>query len=287
MAYIRTKKIKGKKYAYLVESRWDSEKKTSKQKVLEYLGSVDKLTIDDIPEDYISGSIRKFFIKNQTKLDKKVVGKQKDLEKILTRCLLTGDEEMAMQNSQKLVDLIGLQRFYVESITSIMTKTGKMWYSKEIGIAQEHMVTNSMKKIIQRYNHNIEMKGLIEGLAVICNPEGDDHNMSNLVLEGLLKIRKYRVTNIGGNWYMGEKKKATNKAIIDFTIDARPDIVFISVTIARYLFNAKLIAKELAKALPDSKIFLGGLGTQGVVEGELQDDVFLADKDTLDTLNTL
>jgi hypothetical protein len=39
IAYIRTKKIKGKKYAYLVESKWDKEKKTSKQKVLEYLGS--------------------------------------------------------------------------------------------------------------------------------------------------------------------------------------------------------------------------------------------------------
>ena len=50
-----------------------------------------------------------------------------------------------------------------------------------------------------------------------------------------------------------------------------PDIVFISVTIARYLFNAKLIARELSKGLPDSKIFLGGLGTQGMVDGELQE----------------
>ena len=136
-------------------------------------------------------------------------------------------------------------------------------------------------------NHKIKSKGLIVGVAVICNPEGDDHNMSNLVLEGLLKIRNYRVTNIGGNWYMGEKMKATNKAIIDFAIHARPDIVFISVTIARYLFNAKIIARELAKELPDSKIFLGGLGTQGMVEGELQEDIVLADKDTLDTLKAL
>ena len=255
--------------------------------MIEYLGSVNNLTINDIPKDYHTGSIRKFFVKNQTKLDEKVVEEQKKLENILTRCLLTGDEEMAMVNSQKLVDLIGLQRFYVESVTSVMTETGRLWYNKEIGIAQEHMVTNQMKKIIQMYNHKIEMKGLIEGLVVICNPEGDDHSMSNLVLEGLLKIRNYRVTNIGGNWYMGEKTKATNKSIIDFAIHARPDIVFISVTIARYLFNAKIIAKELAKALPDSKIFLGGLGTKGMVDGELQEDVVLADKDTLDTLKAL
>lgn len=255
--------------------------------MLEYLGSVEKLTIDDIPKDYHTGSIRKFFVKNQTKLDEGVVEEQKKLQNILCRCLLTGDEEMAIEKADELIELIGLQRFYVESVTWVMAETGKMWYNKEIGIAQEHMVTNSMKKIIQMNNHKIETKGLIEGLAVICNPEGDDHNMSNLVLEGLLKIRNYRVTNIGGNWYMGEKMKATNKAIIDFAIHARPDIVFISVTIARYLFNAKIIARELAKELPDSKIFLGGLGTQGMVEGELQEDIVLADKDTLDTLKAL
>ena len=69
---------------------------------------------------------------------------------------------------------------------------------------------------------------MIEGVAVICNPEEDDHIMSNLVLEGLLKIRKYKVVNIGGNWYMGEKTKATNTAIIDYSIRSKPDIIFIS-----------------------------------------------------------
>jgi methanogenic corrinoid protein MtbC1 len=214
-----------------------------------------------------------------------VVKKQKELEKILSRCLLTGDEDMAFEKSDELIDLVGLQRFYVESITNVMSETGQMWYDGEIGIAQEHMITNIVRKIVQVNNDKIEAKGLIEGLAVICNPEGDDHNMSNLVLEGLLKIRKYRVTNIGGNWYMGEKTKATNKAIVDFVIHARPDVVFISVTIARYLFNAKIIAKELLKALEDTQIYLGGLGTQGVVKGELQEGIILADKDTLETLN--
>ena len=287
MAYIRTKKIKGKKYAYLVESQWDSEKKTSKQKVLEYLGSLEKLTIDDIPKNYHTGSIKKFFVKNQTKLDDAVIEQQKEMENVLSRCLLTGDEEMSFTKSEELIDLLGLQRFYVESITNIMNETGKMWYSGEIGIAEEHMITNIMKKIVERNNDKIESKGLIEGLAVICNPEGDDHTMSNIVLEGLLKIRNYRVTNIGGNWYMGDEKKATNKAIIDFVIHARPDVVFISVTIARYLFNAKIISKELAKALPQTKIFLGGLGTKGIVDGELVQGVTLASKDTLDTLNRL
>ncbi|GIR27410.1 MAG: hypothetical protein CM15mP42_03600 [Methanobacteriota archaeon] len=91
----------------------------------------------------------------------------------------TGDEEMSFEKADELVKLIGLQRFYVDSVTGVMTETGKLWVDGEIGIAQEHMITNIMRKIIQHYNARIEMKGLVEGLAVICNPEGDDHSMSN------------------------------------------------------------------------------------------------------------
>lgn len=220
-------------------------------------------------------------------MNEEVGEKQKNLEMILIRCLLTGDEDMANQKCDELIELIGLQRFYIESITNVMAETGKKWYDGEIGIAEEHMITNIMRKVVEINNHKIEVKGLIEGVVVICNPEGDDHTMSNLVLEGLLKIRKYKVVNIGGNWYMDENTKATNTAIINFTIETRPDIVFISVTIARYLFNAKLIAKELSKALSNTKVFLGGLGTQGVFEGELQKGILLANKDTLNTLNNL
>ena len=287
MAYIRTKIVKGNKYAYLVESRWDKEKKTSKQKVIEYLGSLEKLTIDDIPKDYLSGSIRKFFIRNQSKSEESMIEKLKELDMTLAKYLLTGDEKKAFAKSEEIINLIGLERFYVETITKIMGDTGKMWYDGEIGIAHEHLITNIMRKIVQYYNNKIESKGLIKGLAVICNPEGDDHNLSNVVLEGLLKIRNYGVKNIGGNWYMGEKTKSTNKAITDFIIHSRPDIVFISVTISRYLFNAKLIAKELAKALKDTRIYIGGLGTSGMVKEDLQDKIILADKNTLNTLNRI
>ena len=109
------------------------------------------------------------------------------MEVLLARCLQTGDEEMSFEKADELVKLVGLQRFYVDSVTGVMSETGKLWVDGEIGIAQEHMITNIMRKIIQHYNARIEMKGLVEGLAVICNPEGDDHSMSNLVLEGLLK----------------------------------------------------------------------------------------------------
>lgn len=38
MPFIRTKIREGKKYRYLVENYWDKEKKSSRQRVIQYLG---------------------------------------------------------------------------------------------------------------------------------------------------------------------------------------------------------------------------------------------------------
>jgi hypothetical protein len=64
MAFVRIKKIKGKEYAYLVQSKWRSAKgKTPKQKFKAYLGRVYKLakekdigfweTVDSDAESYL------------------------------------------------------------------------------------------------------------------------------------------------------------------------------------------------------------------------------------------
>lgn len=52
MVYIRSKKVKGIDYAYLVQSRWDHKNNTSKQQIIKYLGRTTNVTIEDIPEQY-------------------------------------------------------------------------------------------------------------------------------------------------------------------------------------------------------------------------------------------
>lgn len=54
MAFIRTKKIKGHDYYYLVKNQWDPIKKKSTQQIIKYLGNVTNFNINDIPEEYRS-----------------------------------------------------------------------------------------------------------------------------------------------------------------------------------------------------------------------------------------
>ena len=61
MVYIRIKKIKYIGYAYLVESKWNKEKHTSRQIIKQYLGPVSQININKIPKEYRSkSSIIKF-----------------------------------------------------------------------------------------------------------------------------------------------------------------------------------------------------------------------------------
>ena len=52
MVYIRSKKVKGIDYAYLVKSVWDKRKNTSSQQTIKYLGKASDIKFNDIPKEY-------------------------------------------------------------------------------------------------------------------------------------------------------------------------------------------------------------------------------------------
>ena len=51
MVYIRSKKVKGIDYAYLVKSVWDKRKNTSSQQTIKYLGKASDIKFNDIPKE--------------------------------------------------------------------------------------------------------------------------------------------------------------------------------------------------------------------------------------------
>ena len=71
MVYIRNKRVKGMNYSYLVRSIWDKKKKVSKQETIKYLGRTEKITLDNIPEDYIEkcNKANKLFMLYKDKLN--------------------------------------------------------------------------------------------------------------------------------------------------------------------------------------------------------------------------
>ena len=52
--YVRRKNVKGFSYAYLVESKWDKEKKQSYQVVIKYLGRFENLKLDKLTSEELA-----------------------------------------------------------------------------------------------------------------------------------------------------------------------------------------------------------------------------------------
>ena len=105
--YVRRKNVKGFSYAYLVESRWDKEKKQSYQVVIKYLGRFENLKLDKLTSEelavvskymniklQVSGNmdshIRKYqqvTNKNKNKMIKRKLVEQRKIEKVQEKVL--------------------------------------------------------------------------------------------------------------------------------------------------------------------------------------------------------
>ena len=90
--FLRSKVVKGESYSYLVQSKWDTEKKTSIQETVKYLGKTSRISMDDIPYEYRYRPTILAFLANNKKIDTK--GREKSLLKIkqnTLKFLLSGD----------------------------------------------------------------------------------------------------------------------------------------------------------------------------------------------------
>ena len=56
MVFLRHKIVKGNSYTYLVENKWNSEKKIPTQKTIKYLGKTSNIILSDIPYEYRNSS---------------------------------------------------------------------------------------------------------------------------------------------------------------------------------------------------------------------------------------
>ena len=106
--YVRRKNVKGFSYAYLVESKWDKEKKQSHQVVIKYLGRFENLKLDNLTSEELAvvskymntklrvngnmdSHIRKYqqvMNKYQNKMINQKLVEQRKMEKMQERVLL-------------------------------------------------------------------------------------------------------------------------------------------------------------------------------------------------------
>ena len=248
MVYIRTKQSGGEKYLYLVKSVWDSKKGTSRQETIKYLGNAANVSIDDIPEKYKSNSKIVAFLAGNTQKD---MAKNQTTIKMcihdIFEALIVGDTKKAFDIYQEYEKTSSLSNFYQDILKPIMYDMGDKWASGTLSIADEHIASNTVSKLITIIDKK-KSKPKNKSKILICVPNGEEHNIGCNILQSFLTGKGYAVFNLSPS--------APANTVIDFIKKHEPDVVLVSITINDNIKTGwRLVNKIQSTSVP---VLVGG-----------------------------
>jgi methanogenic corrinoid protein MtbC1 len=254
MVYIRSKKVKGIDYAYLVQSVWDPKRNISRQHTLKYLGKASEVTIEDIPEEYRDDTkILAFvsaFSSHQEERKELISRIQEEVFILLNDCNVKGLVDIYEKYSR----LLGLTDFYDKLLKPVMYRIGDLWQKGQLDVATEHASTNTALGLVKIINERITARTKEPSSrykAVICTPDGELHGLACNMIESLLLSKGFKVYNISTS--------IPSDYIIDYIRDMQPDIVLVSITLMENIKSAERLIHQIhAKYNNKLPVVVGG-----------------------------
>jgi MerR family transcriptional regulator, light-induced transcriptional regulator len=239
MVYIRSKKVKGIDYAYLVKSVWDKTNNTSTQHTIKYLGKASTITVEDIPMEHRQDPKILAFIasysKNRHEKEQMITRMQQEIFRLLTECNLSELVKIYDRYSK----LLGLTAFYDELLKPVMYEVGDLWAQGKIDAATEHVCSNIANGLIKVINERTAnpTKPNLQCKLLICTPEGELHNLGCNVIESFLLSKGFKVYNASPS--------VPADSIIRYIKDLQPDIILVSITLNENIKPARRLIRKI------------------------------------------
>jgi len=237
MVYIRTKKVKGAQYLYLVKSVWDSKNKTSKQEIVKYLGKASEVVKDDIPVEYRDNPkiLSVLAAQNPKDIKRREEASNKS-RKQLYKKLTDGEINSCVQIYDDYIKIFNSADFFDKILKPVMYQIGDEWANNKISIATEHVASNVAQTLVKI----IMDKGTISGnkkKILLCVPVGEEHHLGCDVIETFLTSKGYKVFNMGTS--------IPSESVLNFIEHNNPDIVMVSITLQDNLKAGQRLVKKI------------------------------------------
>ena len=258
MVYIRIKKVKNINYAYLVESKWNKEKRTSQQITRQYLGPLSQININKIPEEYRNEStIIKFLDSHDLNLEKSSE-LNKSLQDVLFEKLKNYElDELINIYNEYTKSVYSLLDFYEKLLIPVLHKIGDQWAKGELDVATEHVCSNAAITLIDLINQkNVNKKISKSSLSssnkpiILCTPEGELHSIACKIIESLLLEKGYDVYNI-------TSPIPTNSIDSYYLDNINSSIIIISVTLKENINSSIRFVQQIRQSF-NIPIIIGG-----------------------------
>jgi MerR family transcriptional regulator, light-induced transcriptional regulator len=279
MVYIRSKKVKGIEYAYLVKSVWNKRKNTSNQQTIKYLGKASDIKIDDIPKEYNNDPKILAFIssysKDRQQKDSLITKIREEIFKLLVECDVKG----LIRIYEKYRRLIELSSFYDKLLKPVMYSIGDLWEQGKLDVATEHVCSNVTNNLIRSINERTDKAKLnFRNKILICTPEGELHNLACNMIESLLLSKGFQIYNISPSVPLD--------SIIRYVKNVGPDIILISVTLEENISVAERLINEIRSKF-HIPVILGGSAAKQIPIGSIIDVIIMRNGSLSEVLNLI
>jgi MerR family transcriptional regulator, light-induced transcriptional regulator len=266
MVYIRIKQVKNNGYAYLVESKWNKEKHTSQQIIKQYLGPVDQININKIPEEYRKEStIIKFLASLNIDFSKSMKLNDSLQVNLLEKLKSYEINEILKIYNDYTKSIYSLLDFYEKILIPVLYKIGDQWENGEIDVATEHVCSNAVNNLIDLINQQNTKKNLKNyrdtRSVVLSTPEGELHSIGCKIIESLLLEKGYEVYNI--------TSPLPTNSIESYLDNTNPGVILISVTLEENINSAIRLVYEIRKSF-QTPIILGGNALKFASKSQIQ-----------------
>jgi methanogenic corrinoid protein MtbC1 len=267
MVYIRIKKIKNLDYAYIVESKWNKEKKTSQQITRQYLGPLSQININKISDEYRNESaIIKFLDSHNLNFEKSI-----ELNESLQDTLL---EKLRNYELNELINIYddytksvySLLDFYENLLIPILHQIGDQWAKGEIDVATEHICSNATITLIdlinqKNINKKVSKSSSTDRPIVLCTPEGELHSIGCKIIESLLIENGHKVYNL--------TSPLPTNSIGSYLYNIDPNIIIISVTLEENINSTIRFIQEIRQYF-NIPIIIGGNAIKLVSKSQIK-----------------
>jgi len=267
MVYIRIKKVKNINYAYIVESRWNKEKRTSQQITRQYLGPLSQININKIPDEYRNESTIIKFLDSHNLNFKKSIELNESLQDTLLEKLKNYElNELINIYNDYTKSVYSLLDFYQNLLIPVLHLIGDRWAKGEIDVATEHVCSNATITLIdiinqKNINKKISKSSSTDRRIILCTPEGELHSIGCKIIESLLIEKGYEVYNI--------TSPLPTNSIGSYLYNIDPNIIIISVTLEENINSTIRFIQEIRQYF-NIPIIIGGNAIRLVSKSQIK-----------------
>ncbi len=146
-----------------------------------------------------------------------------------------------------------LETFYIKVLQPALYRIGEMWETREVSVAEEHLATATVGRIMAALYSLVLGAEKNKGLAVVTAAANEYHETGARMVSDFLESDGWDVAYLGSNVPVEE--------MVGFVKDNHPFLLAVSVAMPFNLFPAKQAIARIKNdpALAGLKIMVGGL----------------------------